>query len=98
MTNLIIQLKKLNINDLVHFDFLDPPSPETLMRGLEELFFLGALDENGALTLVGECIAELPLEPRLAKLLLSSTKIMDEMIILASMLNVPNVFIRPWDR
>ena len=40
LANLIIQLKKLNINDLVHFDFLDPPSPETLMRGLEELFFL----------------------------------------------------------
>ena len=43
---MIIQLKKLGVTDLVHFDFLDPPSPETLMRGLEELYFLGALDEK----------------------------------------------------
>ena len=83
---------------MVHFDFLDPPSPETLMRGLEELYFLGALDEEGQLTPVGQCISEIPLEPRLAKILLSSKKVMDEMIILASMLSVPGVFVRPWDR
>ena len=28
----VIQLKKLGIDDLVHFDFMDPPAPETLMR------------------------------------------------------------------
>ncbi len=98
LANVIIQLKKLGVTDLVHFDFLDPPSPETLMRGLEELYFLGALDENGNLSPLGECIAEIPLEPKLAKILLSSAKVMDEMIILASMLSVPNVFVRPWDR
>ena len=31
------QLKKLGIDDLVHFDFMDPPAPETLMRALELL-------------------------------------------------------------
>jgi pre-mRNA-splicing factor ATP-dependent RNA helicase DHX15/PRP43 len=98
LANLIIQLKKLGINDLVHFDFLDPPSPETLMRGLEELFFLGALDEDGNLSELGKCISEIPMEPRLAKTLLSSSKVMDEMLICASMLSVPNVFVRPWDR
>lgn len=38
------------------------------------------------------------MEPKLAKILLSSSKVMDEMIIIASMLSVPNVFVRPWDR
>ncbi len=83
---------------MVHFDFVDPPSPETLMRGLEELFFMGALDENGDLSSIGECLAEIPLDPKLGRTLLSSSKVMDEMIIIASMLSVPNVFIRPWDR
>ena len=34
----------------VHFDFMDPPAPETLMRALELLNYLGALDDEGNLT------------------------------------------------
>ena len=36
----------------VHFDFMDPPAPETLMRALELLNYLGALDDNGNMTTV----------------------------------------------
>lgn len=36
----------------VHFDFMDPPAPETLMRALELLNYLGALDDEGNLTAV----------------------------------------------
>ncbi len=36
----------------VHFDFMDPPAPETLMRALELLNYLGALDDEGTLTKV----------------------------------------------
>jgi len=42
----VLTLKKLGIDDLVHFDFMDPPAPETLMRALEELNYLGALDDE----------------------------------------------------
>lgn len=35
---------------MVHFDFMDPPAPETLMRALELLNYLGALDDEGSLT------------------------------------------------
>lgn len=34
----------------VHFDFMDPPAPETLMRALEMLNYLGAIDDDGNLT------------------------------------------------
>lgn len=37
-------LKALGIEDLVHFDFMDPPPPETIMRALEQLYALGALN------------------------------------------------------
>jgi HrpA-like RNA helicase len=40
----------------VHFDFMDPPAPETLMRALELLNYLGALDDDGNLTAVGPLI------------------------------------------
>ncbi len=44
---MVLQLKKLGIDDLVHFDFMDPPAPETLMRALELLNYLGGLDDDG---------------------------------------------------
>jgi pre-mRNA-splicing factor ATP-dependent RNA helicase DHX15/PRP43 len=72
LSSVVLQLKKLGINDLVHFDFMDPPAPETLMRALELLNDLGALDDEGELTKVGELIAEFPLEPQLSKILLNS--------------------------
>ncbi|KAM9214464.1 ATP-dependent RNA helicase DHX15-like [Leptosomus discolor] len=42
--SVVLQLKKLGIDDLVHFDFMDPPAPETLMRALELLNYLAALN------------------------------------------------------
>jgi pre-mRNA-splicing factor ATP-dependent RNA helicase DHX15/PRP43 len=51
---------------------MDPPAPETLMRALELLNYLLALDDDGELTALGEQMAEFPLEPQLAKVILSS--------------------------
>jgi len=58
LSSVVLQLKKLGIDDLVHFDFMDPPAPETLMRALELLNYLGALDDEGELTAVGRAMAE----------------------------------------
>lgn len=68
----VLQLKKLGIDDLVHFDFMDPPAPETLMRALELLNYLAALDDDGNLTDLGAVMAEFPLDPQLAKMLIAS--------------------------
>jgi HrpA-like RNA helicase len=56
----------------VHFDFMDPPAPETLMRALEMLNYLGAIDDDGVLTDVGAMMAEFPLDPQLSKSLIAS--------------------------
>ena len=63
----VIQLKKLGIDDLVHFDFMDPPAPETLMRALELLNYLAALDDDGNLTELGAIMAEFPLDPQVGE-------------------------------
>eukprot|EP00928_Gymnodinium_smaydae_P072633 TRINITY_DN55969_c0_g1_i1.p1 TRINITY_DN55969_c0_g1~~TRINITY_DN55969_c0_g1_i1.p1 ORF type:complete len:723 (-),score=146.68 TRINITY_DN55969_c0_g1_i1:118-2286(-) len=93
----VLTLKKLGIDDLVHFDFLDPPAPETLMRALEMLNFLGCLNDEGDLTDVGDQAAEFPLDPQLAKMLIDSPKhkCSNEMLSIAAMLSVPMVFVRP---
>eukprot|EP01124_Arcella_intermedia_P031991 TRINITY_DN7377_c0_g1_i1.p1 TRINITY_DN7377_c0_g1~~TRINITY_DN7377_c0_g1_i1.p1 ORF type:complete len:726 (+),score=192.02 TRINITY_DN7377_c0_g1_i1:306-2180(+) len=98
--SVVLLLKKLGIEDLVHFDFMDPPAPETLMRALELLNYLGALDDEGNLTKVGSMMAEFPLEPQLSKMLISSAKhdCSNEILSIVSMLSVPNIFVRPKDK
>ena len=97
LASVILQLKKLGIDDLVHFDFMDPPAPETLMRALEQLNYLGALDDEGELTDVGSKMSEFPLDPQLAKMLIVSGQYQcsNEVVSIVAMLSVPNVFMRP---
>ncbi|RDD38602.1 Pre-mRNA-splicing factor ATP-dependent RNA helicase DHX15 [Trichoplax sp. H2] len=95
----VLHLKKLGIDDLVHFDFMDPPAPETLMRALELLNYLGALNDDGDLTDLGSLMAEFPLDPQLAKMLIASTgyNCSNEILSITSMLSIPQVFLRPND-
>jgi pre-mRNA-splicing factor ATP-dependent RNA helicase DHX15/PRP43 len=97
--SIILHLKRLGIDDLVHFDFMDPPAPETLMRALELLNYLGALDDDGNLTHIGFMMAEFPLEPELAKLLISSEDYgcSNEILSIVAMVSVPQCFMRPID-
>lgn len=97
LANTVLELKKLGIDDLVHFDFMDPPAPETMMRALEELNFLKCIDDDGALTKLGRTVADFPLDPMLAVMLVESPKFgcSDEILSIVALLSVPNVFIRP---
>lgn len=97
LSSTVLELKKLGIDDLVHFDFMDPPAPETMMRALEELNYLQCLDDNGDLTALGRLASHFPLDPMLAVLLIGSPKFgcSEEILTIVAMLSVPNVFIRP---
>ncbi|KAF8335363.1 pre-mRNA-splicing factor ATP-dependent RNA helicase PRP43 [Cantharellus anzutake] len=100
LSNTVLELIKLGITDLVHFDYMDSPAPETIMRALELLNYLGALDNRSNLTDLGRIMAEFPLDPQLSKLLTSSVgfSCSDEVLTIVSMLSVPTVFLRPPDR
>ncbi|CAD8093029.1 unnamed protein product [Paramecium sonneborni] len=100
LSSVVLQLKRLGIDDLVHFDFMDPPAPETLMRALEQLYYLGALDEEGNLTKFGQQMSEFPLDPQLSKVLLSSKDfyVTDEILTIVALLSVQQVFQRPKDQ
>ncbi|CAI9100914.1 OLC1v1038104C1 [Oldenlandia corymbosa var. corymbosa] len=97
LANTILTLKKLGIDDLVHFDFMDPPAPETLMRALELLNYLGALDDEGNLTELGKTMSEFPLDPQLSKMLVVSPgfNCSNEILSMCAMLSSPNCFLRP---
>ncbi|KAL0260930.1 DEAH-box ATP-dependent RNA helicase prp43 [Diplodia seriata] len=93
----VLELKKLGIEDLVHFDLMDPPAPETLMRALEELNYLACLDDEGELTTLGRLASDFPLDPALAVMLISSPEFFcsNEILSLVALLSVPQIFVRP---
>lgn len=70
--NVVLMLKSLGINDLLNFDFLDPPPAETLIKSLENLYALGALNHKGELTRLGRRMAEFPVDPQLSKAIIQS--------------------------
>uniref|UniRef100_A0A665U372 Pre-mRNA-splicing factor ATP-dependent RNA helicase DHX16 n=1 Tax=Echeneis naucrates TaxID=173247 RepID=A0A665U372_ECHNA len=99
--NVVLLLKSLGINDLIHFDFMDPPPHETLVLALEQLYALGALNHLGELTKLGRRMAELPVDPMLSKMILASEqyKCSEEVLTIAAMLSVNNsIFYRPKDK
>ena len=49
----VLALKAMGINNLLGFDFMDPPSAQTLVQALQNLYNLGALDEEGLLSRLG---------------------------------------------
>ncbi|KAK9846930.1 hypothetical protein WJX84_012141 [Apatococcus fuscideae] len=71
----VLQLKALGIDNMMRFHWLAPPPAEAMVRALELLHSLGALDDDARLSKpVGCQMAELPLEPRLAATLLAAVR------------------------
>merc|ERR1712048_631583 len=96
----ILTLKAMGINDLISFDFMDPPPMETMITSMESLHSLSALDDEGLLTRLGRRMAEFPLPPQLSKVLIQSVHLAcsDEALTIVSMLSIQNVFYRPREK
>ena len=50
LSHTILMLKAMGINDLLNFDFMDPPPAQTLLTALEQLYAISALNNKGLLT------------------------------------------------
>jgi len=98
--NTVLTLKAMGINDLLNFDFMDPPPVQTMISAMEQLYALGALDDEGLLTRLGRKMAEFPLEPPLSKMLIASVELgcSEEILTIVAMLSVQNVFYRPREK
>ncbi|KAL1958107.1 hypothetical protein VTO42DRAFT_5147 [Malbranchea cinnamomea] len=101
LSSVVLMLKSLGIDDLLNFDFMDPPPPETLIRALEQLYALGALNDRGELTKMGRQMAEFPTDPMLAKCILAADKYgcVEEILSIIAMLGEASaLFYRPKDK
>ncbi len=71
MTTPILQLKSLGIDDLMKFEWVSAPPAESVLRALEGLVAAGMIGEDGRLTLMGEKVAECPVEVGIARMVIA---------------------------
>ncbi|SCN63412.1 pre-mRNA-splicing factor ATP-dependent RNA helicase PRP2, putative [Plasmodium chabaudi chabaudi] len=93
ISSMILLLKSLGMDDIINFDFLDPPSPVVIIKGLELLYSLGALNNEGNLTKTGRKMAEFPTDVKSSKMILSASEkynCVDEILSITSMLTHAN--------
>lgn len=100
LSNTILMLKAMGINDLLNFDFMDPPPRNLLLSALSELYNLEALDGDGYLTKLGQRMSQFPMDPTLSRVMLSSVtnECSDEISTIIAVLSVQNIFFRPRDK
>lgn len=89
----ILTLKKLDVDDLLNWTWLEHPGQEAILSALNTLYTLGALNEAGKITSLGYKMAVLPLPPRLSVVLIEALQygVLNEVIDVVSCLSVDNL-------
>lgn len=100
LASVILQLLALGVPDVLNFDFMSKPSPESMQKAVEQLDILGAVnrkDDQVLLTPLGKKMASFPLEPRFSKTLLISPDFSctEEILTVISLLSVDSVLYNP---
>ncbi|KAI4160281.1 MAG: hypothetical protein LQ342_005873 [Letrouitia transgressa] len=88
---IILQLKALGIDNVLRFDYITAPPAELIVHALELLYSLGAVDDYAKLTRpLGVRMAELSVEPKMAKVILSASKFgcLSEVLSIAAMVSL----------
>jgi RNA helicase HrpA len=97
LAHVVLMMKKIGIEDVRSFEFIDPPEAKALEQAIDTLKALGALDENEQIAEIGETMAELPLEPHIARMVIEAEKhnCVKAVCTIVSFLGGRSVFVRP---
>lgn len=100
LADVILRMLSLQLGNIQEFPFLDPPSPAAVKDGFGVLRELGAVDEHRRLTPLGRTMARLPIDPRLARMIVEARKegALKELIVLVAALSVQDPRERPLDQ
>ena len=100
LATVILRMSSLQLGDIAEFPFIEPPTPRMIADGYQLLAELNAIDENKQLTKLGRDLARLPLDPKIARLLLAGRQYhcLTEILIIATALSVQDPRDRPLDR
>jgi ATP-dependent helicase HrpA len=96
----ILRALSLGLGKVEEFPFLDAPSPKAISEGYALLAELGAVDEGNALTAIGRELARLPLDPRVARMLVAARDegCLEQVLVIAAALSLQDPRERPMDK
>jgi ATP-dependent helicase HrpA len=96
----LLQMAALELGDVEQLPFLDPPDRRSIRDGVQLLQELGAFDREGQITDVGRRLARLPVDPRLARMILAAgvQACVREVLVLVAALTIPDPRERPAER
>ena len=99
LASVVLQMEAFGLGDISKFPFIDPPEPRAIRDALRLLDELGAL-QGGRLTDIGRLMARLPVDPRLARMLVAAKEhsCVNEMLIIISCLAVQDPRDRPHEK
>ena len=86
LAGVILRMKSLKLTDVESFPFIEPPPAKAISDGYALLQELGALDDDNALTQVGDALAKLPLDPRIGRMLVAARDLgcLKEVLVIAA--------------
>lgn len=101
LASVVLAMEDISIENIEEFDFIDAPSKDAFHEAYETLSALGAIQRGKkGLTEIGQAMARLPLEPRVARMLLEAHEheCVRPVTTIAAFLSVHNIFVRPKDK
>lgn len=100
LASVILQMKMLGFGDIERFPFIDPPDSRQIKDGYRVLEEIGAVDGLGKITRLGLKLARLPVDPRIARMLLEAahSHALREVLVIAAALSVQDPRDRPMDK
>jgi ATP-dependent helicase HrpA len=100
LSTVILRMSALGLGEVEQFPFIEPPGSRAIADGYQLLQELNAIDEKRQLTPLGQELAKLPLDPKIARLLLAGRQYhcLDEILVIASALSLQDPRDRPAER
>ncbi|MCW2534123.1 MAG: hrpA, partial [Blastococcus sp.] len=97
LASVLLQMASMDLGDVADFPFVDPPDRRAVADGVALLEELHALDEHGKLTETGRALAALPLDPRMARMVVEADRrgVLDEVLVIAAGLTIQDPRERP---
>ena len=99
LAGVILRMLSLGLGNIEDFPFLEPPDPRAIADGWQQLNELGAVDAQRKLTAIGRTMAKLPIDVKLARMLVAANAhgVLREMLVIASFLGIADPRERPAD-
>ncbi|MFF5523411.1 ATP-dependent RNA helicase HrpA, partial [Streptomyces coeruleorubidus] len=100
LAGVILRMLSLGLGDIEAFPFLEPPDSRAIADGWQQLAELGAVDEQRKLTATGRTMARLPVDVKLARMLVAANQhgCLRETIAIAAFLGIQDPRERPADQ